>query len=94
VGNVAWWWVVDSITNDKIAIYLNGMIDSGIMFGFFFYSLFFLLTPFIFFKLKYSHSSKAQMAAVIGLTIVSIAIVAGVWILLFAIAIRGLMNTF
>ena len=90
VGNVGWWWVVDSIINERISIYFQGANDSGIMFAFFLYSFFLLLTPFLFFKLHYHTFTKQRIIATVLLTILAIALLVGVWIVLFAIAIRGI----
>src|SRR3989338_2655636 len=47
-GVIGWWWVIDELINDKIAMFLFDTVDTGILFAFFFYSLFLPLTPFIF----------------------------------------------
>jgi len=57
-GVIGWWWVIDELINDKIAMFLFDTVDTGILFAFFFYSLFLPLTPFIFSAVRSSRFSK------------------------------------
>lgn len=66
-GIIGWWWVIEILNNDKISIYLFGV--DGILFAFFFYSLFLPLTPFIFFEVRNSRFSKIVIRLILSTAI-------------------------
>lgn len=92
VGNVVWIWLFDKITNDNISIYLRGTDDSGIMFSFFLYSFFIVITPFIFYKLKHGHFSGKAIVYNLIVSLLTAGIVLGVWIVLAVNAYRGIFE--
>ncbi len=93
VGNVVWWWLVgDVINSERISMYLWGTNDDGIMFSFFLYSFFVVITPFIFYKLKHGHFSRKAIVYNIIVSLIVAGLVLGVWILLAINAYRGIFE--
>lgn len=93
IGNVVWWWLISvTLNTSKTSIYLKGAETDGIMLGFFLYSFFVVITPFIFYKIKHGHFTGKAIVYNLIVSLLTAGVVLGVWIVLAVIAYRGLFE--
>lgn len=90
VVNVGWWWVIFSITNERISIYLLGTESDGVLLSFFLISFFIIITPFIFTKLHYGSFTAKRTIMSILIAVLTAGFVLGIWLALAIVGYRGI----